>query len=330
MSRVALHRALRWTLIGCAATGIVVACVDLESLGNGVRPLGTGDADSDAQGDGQAADDASAPNKRFCAPDLGAVFCDDFDDPNVEAGALWPGIEVLYPSPVMRGDAGFAAVPFAPPSSSPNAVAFFAGSVQGEPRPFALFNRAFQVGEVDGGALALTADVRIQELVDSPDAGTPDAAADDGEAPLPFPRVSTLGIIAFAGTPATAQLVFSPDAVHLVTASDEGTIRRPQLADQNYLTASQLAWIRVVLVGGTPEAVQAFAQRSGVSVSCPATRGVAAAWVSVPPGKAVCAAAASVFGDFPTNVVVASIGAALDRPSSTRVLVDSVRVDFAR
>lgn len=325
MPRVTLPRALRWTLIGCAATGIVVACVDLESLGNGVRPSFTGDAQSDAQ----AAADASAPNKRFCAPDLSAVFCDDFDDPTVAAGSLWPGIDVLYPSPVMRGDAGFAAVAFAPPSSSPNAVAFFARSVQGEPRPFALFNRAFQVGEVDGGAIALTADIRIQELVDSPDAGTADAASDDGEAPLPFPRVATLGIIAFAGTPGTAQLVFSPDAVHLVTAADS-TIRRPQLAGQNYLAASQLAWIRVVVVAGTPEAVQAFAQRSGVSVSCPAIRGVAAAWVSLPPGKALCTEAASVFGDLSTNVVVATIGAALDRPTSTRVLFDSVRVDFAR
>lgn len=359
-----LRRRATLATLGAVVAVTILACVDLDALGSG----------------GERPKDAGGVAERFCGPDAGALFCDDFDEPERQPGDLWPGLPGILPSPSVAGAAGFervsASVGRVPASSAPHAVSFFARYEPGEPRPLVAFSRAFEVGEVSGGAVVLSADLLLEELTELGDASADaavadahgDASANDAskdaardaltdapnDAPtdatqtasdaavaedpqLPMPHVSVAGLLAVGGPGSGvggAQLTLTNPptgaGLYLVTGNDNATVRRVRVTTLNYLRAADLAWVRVFLVAGTPDAVRAFAKKNDQLVTCPDTPAVAAAWASLPPGQATCIANSASFVDLPKQRVAATIGSLVEAPSTVRLRVDSVRVDVLR
>lgn len=331
---------------------VAIACVDLESLGSGVR------SDVDAN----AGSDAST---RFCVADSGALFCDDFDDPDLEPSALWPGAEAVLPSPASVGNARFERV-LTSTSSPPFAVGFIARRERDERRPFVAFGR--ELGALPAArAIALAAEVRLEELTDlelpndagdAADAGdagdagdasdadsSADAASDsasDADAGLPRPNpnvvdvpdphVPVIGLLSIGADVSGVQAVLSGDRLFVVAGGSQATLSRVPVGTIDYLEASKLAWIRLVLFVGEPEVVeQTLRARTGnPDITCPRTPAVAALWASLPVGAARCIEAPDGFAGLAARRLAATIGVGLDTASSARVSIDSVRVDAIR
>ncbi len=309
-------------ILAAAAAGSFAAgaCVDLESLGNGTR---AGDASVDAQ---------LETSGTSCPTDAAPLFSDDFDDPDVDAAARWPGAPGFIISPTHIGNAGFARIaPGEPRSNSPPyAVEFSARRAAGEALPFILFAKDLGPKGVRSPAVALSADVKVEELALAADSGTIDAAGSFPGAP-PGPRTSVLGLVSLVPGLDGVQAVFSPTSVELVSGnSDRSLAKVVVVSSASLLTVTFAAqWMRVGLVVGPPELVEKFARRQSLSaVVCPRTRpAVAAMWASLPLGSVACVEADDGFVNVPEQRLGATTGTAIDLPGSVRVRVDSVRVE---
>jgi len=313
----ALLRA-RWIVIALTATFVAAgACVDLDSLGNGSLP--NGDA---------AAIDAPEPSSS-CPRDAAALFEDDFDDLAWDAGARWPGALGVLASPVKVGNMGFERVSEGA-SSPPYAVAFFGTRAPGEPLPFVGFGKDLGVRTLRLPALALTAEVRLEELSLASDAGPFDAGMIGDAIAPPGPRTTVLAFIALVQGTEGVQLVFSRRSLELVTGNaEQSTAKVMAVPDYDFLYTSAVGWFRVGLAVGSWPAVQKYVrEKSETRVDCPhAETAVAAVWSTIPIGTAACIVATDGFLPTAEKRVGATVGAALDLPGSVRVLVDNVRVD---
>ncbi len=346
-----MDRKKKWRTLATslAALALAGACVDLDSLGSGgVRP------------GPQSTEDAGDAAVRFCAAHADDLFCDDFDDPG-PPGQKWPGIASVLPSPSRFGKVSFVADAPDPPSSAPFAVAFEGTRGPTEGRPFVAF--AKELTSLRSPAVAISVDVKIVSLEavlsdagtdgatladasgDAEDAGSDgasgdadasgdasgDAANGDAASPanggLPPLRVPIVGMVSIGQPLGGVQVVASREGLFVVVGLGEATLVRARVSELDYVSAASLAWTRITLAVGDPASVEAFAIReTKLPVTCPRTTSAVAVWPTLPPNTIQCVPGAPGYADTPERRLAATVGIGLESPSTTRVLVDSVRV----
>lgn len=322
----------------------LAACVDLDGLGGGVRPI------ADASDEAAPLDAAGAG--RFCASADAALFCDDFDDEGDGApGARWLGLEGVVPGTLLSGDAGISrgASPYTP-SSPPFALDVFVGRSPGDPRAMAFLDQV--VTTPDGRAVEFVAEVRLIELFGAnagpgdagttddggADAGGDDSGADasggDGGAAIPPVRIPIMGIGTVATTSVGASLWLSDSRLELrsgVQSFDTKQTASASVANFGFLSAMRSAWITFHLVVGEREVVEArVAAATGLAAKCPTSKAVAAAWSSLPLWSSGCIDLLDELLPLDGQLIAAVLGVTFDPMGRARIQFDNARVDAIR
>lgn len=273
---------------------------------------------------------------RYCDTAEGSLFCDDFDDLRSDAGSKWEGYQApIIPPLLVILDAGVEVTEPSLPSSPPRALAFSVERTSASAGAFLVHRVLLPPGELPG--VVASVDVRIESLVALDGSSDPPDGSDAAiQLIYETPRLAVLNVIVpQAGTGSGAQLLISSEYVALATGSVLAS--RPDelvlVTKGQYQRLSALAWTRLTLAAGRPDAVRARIREENRAAECPDTPAVVAAWPSVGGDTAVCVRMVDEFANLadpntnPTSSVVLAVGLGLGDPAVARVLVDTVRLD---